>query len=379
MDHVDSESNYSSDEDADSKSNKGSKPVKKGLAGAVKKPTKKSSKVKTYSGIPISVQVSKAPPKKLPAFQTACHKSDHTQGWDDTFPTCRPCPDSCPLMELFKMYICHLGVICKKCKRIIPLRELCRHLHKCHRCGGGTFRKPDYKFVADHIITTHRFMSDTTFDCSGELLEPIQGFNPPTLAYACPMEGCPVWLSHIMEPLCRTLSLTPLAETTKIRSHQRDHRNDLAAHLELQALFAQEAKFKCRYIYRPYGSNVRSVLVFHEGWTPPASLLTPVGHFSTNSTIPIFQINNDVSPSAHFLQALWYPQYIQGLDANQKHLCQLVQVPDRAITKRLKHAPTTHMELGLCTLADILPLYLQDVNTWLDSKHLEVRDAFVCG
>jgi len=54
-------------------------------------------------------------------------------------------------------------------------------------------------------------------------------------------------------------------------------------------------------------------------------------------------------------------------------------VADRVIAKRVKHVPTRHMELGLCDLADILPSYLQDANTWLDTKHPEIRDAFVCG
>jgi hypothetical protein len=383
MDHdSESSSGYSDDDDGsksddgdDSESNERPKPARKRLVKAVKKRTGRSSEsTKTYSGAPVrqSIAIKNSPP-----FQTACRKSDHTEGWSDSVAATRPCPDRCPLMDLFDMYVCRFGVVCKKCKHLIPLPGLSTHMHRCQRLRAGMFHQADYKFVVDHIITTHRFTPDTTFDFSIELLEPIEGLDPPTWAYACPIEGCPIWRSRVTQPQRKSISLTPLAETTKIRGHMHEHGDDFAAHPELRALFAREAKFKCRYIYRPYGSNGGSVLVFREDWKPPApaSVVPPV-HLPSR-TIPINRMNSRVSPSAMFLQVLGYPHYIQGLNANERRLRQLVQLPDRAAAITLKHASTRYMELGLCDLSDSLPLYLQDANTWLDELHPEVRDAFI--
>ncbi|KIM76526.1 hypothetical protein PILCRDRAFT_12755 [Piloderma croceum F 1598] len=375
--HSDDDNGSKSDDGDDSESDERPKPVRKCLVKAVKKRTGRSSKsTKTYSGAP--VRRSKGSMKNSPPFRTACRKSDHTEGWSDSVAATRPCPNRCPLMDLFDMYVCRFGVVCKKCKHIIPLPGLCTHMHRCQRRRAGMFHKANYKFVADHIITTHGFTPDTAFDFSIELLEPIEALDPPTLAYACPIEGCPIWHLRITRPQSRSISLTPLAETTKIRWHRKQHGDDLAAHPELQALFARDAKFECRYVYRPYGTNGRAILVFKEDWTPSTSLITPVGPLP-NTTIPIHRIELDVSVGAHFLQELWYPQYIQGLDANQRRLRQLVQLPDRVIAQCLKHTPTRHMELGLCDLADVLPSYLRDANVWLDTKRPEVRDAFVSG
>src|SRR5882762_9693110 len=128
------------------------------------------------------------------------------------------------------------------------------------------------------------------------------------------------------------------------------------------------------YVDRPCRAKHRSVLVFKEGWIPPTSLVTPSVPLQT-TTIPIYWTEPQVSSGAHFLQALQYPQYIQGLNTNPRCLRQLIQLPNSDTAQRLKHVPTRHLELGFCDLLDIVPLYLQDVNDWLDQQHLEVCDV----
>jgi hypothetical protein len=224
-------------------------------------------------------------------------------------------------------------------------------------------------------MSSHGFTSETIFDLSSELSETIKGLDPPTLSYACPIDDCPIWHARVTKVQYQCVNLTPLAETRFIRRHRKDHCDDIAACPKLNALFAPEASFKCRYIYRPYGSNVRSILMFKEDWKPSAPVVPSVR--LPSRTIPILRIDSHVSPSAKFLQILRYPHYIQDLNANEWRLRQLVQLPDRAAAKRLKHASTRYMELGLCDLSDSLPSYLRDANAWLDEQHPEVRDVFV--
>jgi len=74
---------------------------------------------------------------------------------------------------------------------------------------------------------------------TGELSEQIEGLDPPILLFACPIDHCPVWHAHITELLHGTVKLMTLAETATIWRHEKEeHGDNLAAHPELQALFA---------------------------------------------------------------------------------------------------------------------------------------------
>src|SRR5882762_3120362 len=173
---VDYDSDYSTSDDKSGSlagSKKDDHNLKKGLTSTIKltrkatshllKPSKGCLSVKTYTGAALPAIASKAP-WKPPTFQTACQKMDHMQEWDDSVSASRSCHDECPLMALFSMYSCGLGVVCRKCKCIIHPGELCDYLHRNHRQHAGISYKKDYEFVAHHIMTMHHFGSEKVFD-----------------------------------------------------------------------------------------------------------------------------------------------------------------------------------------------------------------------
>ena len=133
----------------------------------------------------------------------------------------------------------------------------------------------------------------------------------------------------------------------------------LYKHLDL---FKLTAKFKEWYVLWPYNQSTEEALAFVKGWTPPTILLTdpypPVA--------PVYCLRDTVKPKVPFLQELRYPQYLNGLKASNRHFQQLVQIPDKATTSWLKHKPTRHLELGLCTIYNILTNYLRHFNVWLN-------------
>jgi len=99
-------------------------------------------------------------------------------------------------MELFNMYVCHLGVVCKRCKHVFSPQELPKHLSAVnHRQHARISSKEDYAFMMAHCISTHGFMVEVAFDWLVELSEQVKGLDPPTLVYACPVDGCNVWLA----------------------------------------------------------------------------------------------------------------------------------------------------------------------------------------
>jgi hypothetical protein len=319
---------------------------------------------------------------RKPVFRTVCPKTDHLGGWDPS--STLPCPDACPLMDMFGIYFCRFGVVCRRCKRLVPPKQLVRHLsHDPHKTTAGTCKGRDYRFVADHIMKTHRFDSATVFNSSVELSERIDGLEDPSLSYACPISGCQVWRAVKTTRQRGTKMLTISTKTTKIRAHVRsDHSRDLDNNPALNAhLSPTNNNFKCRYLYRPFKqTGCTDYLIFVEGWEPPATLASA----PSVSPVPAQRIYRtqeqlQLPPGARFLQSLGYPQYVKSLNASNTRLRRLVQLPVRHRATEISHAPTRYLELGLCNLHDLIPSYLRDANIWLDQQHPQAREAFVHG
>jgi hypothetical protein len=138
--------------------------------------------VKIYTGVTPPTILSKTS-RKVPIFHIACKKLDHSQGSSDW----------CQLMELFKKWFFHLGLVFQCCKCLVLLCELCEHLHGHHKLHAGTYYEEDYTFVADHMITTQGFRCNTTFNWSSELSGLIEGLNPPIQSLTCLIDGYPIW------------------------------------------------------------------------------------------------------------------------------------------------------------------------------------------
>jgi hypothetical protein len=169
--------------------------------------------------------------------------------------------------------------------------------------------------------------------------------------------------------------LTTLTETAKIQDHGRkSHFLDNPA---LEPLFDRKAIFHCRYVLHPYGHrDTGATLPMKDGWIPPSE---PAEAPQEMQTILILWMGQSVLLGAQFLQALGYPQYVQGLNASHARLHQLVRLPDQDTARKIQHSPTRHLELGLCDIADAVPMYMQSADGWLDRKHPEAREAFVHG
>lgn len=342
--------------------------------GSIKKGTNSmtqgSSSGRTYSNLAPQAITAKRT-RDLP-FKTACTKLDHLHSDDPSVDPSTPCADACPLLKLFGMYYCRLGLVCRPCGAIIPPGEVFKHLWKKHTHTAGTHRCEDYRFVEAHIMTTHHFTADTVFDWSMKLSKHVDGLPLPTLYHKCPIPTCLVWRQVVTEIQPGCTRLTANTQTVNIRRHMRtDHSKDKENHPE--AYVTTATKFETRYVLRPYKNKtiVSALLFYADGWTPPVQ--PPV----LPAPIPIYRTHAWVAPGAQFLQTLHYPQYVKSLGASNRRLRQLVQLPNSDYAVNLKHAPTRYLELGLCDLYDALSDYLRDANIWLDEHHPQARDAFV--
>jgi hypothetical protein len=335
---------------------------------------KKQASSRTYSSAaPIAIAAKKV---RTAPFLTACTKLDHRHCDDDddllASPSA-PWADVCPLLTMFQMYFCRLGLVCRRCGAMIPSAELLKHLVEKHKHMGGARAYQDYAFVVAHIMETHGFSVDTVFDWSMELSQHVDGLPFPTLYNKCPIPACPVWrpVGTKIQPGC--VRITQASQTHFIRQHvKKDHKAEKDNHPDF---FKETASFETRYVLRPYRNRTLkfALLIFTEGWTPPevpAILPAP---------IPINRKDAKLAAGAQFLQTLHYPQYVEGLHASNRRLRQLVQVPNREAAAKLKHKRTRDLEIGLCELYDALWDYLKDANIWLDEHHPQVRDAFVNG
>lgn len=338
---------------------------------------------RTYSSIDPRSVTEKRPRQAL--FRTACTKLDHFHCNDPV--SCNdpdsasaspstPCTDVCPLMTIFSMYFCELGVVCRLCMCMVPPAELFNHLLlKGHKHAGGAHVQPDYKFVGDHIMETHHFSASTVFNWPPEITEHVDGLQLPTLHLKCPIPSCMDWrpMSTVIHK--GKTRLTENHKTKMVRQHlEKAHSDEKENHPEC---FEGTPTFKIRYVLRPFrNGKLRNLLVFAEDWTPPVQLPAPP---LLPSNIPINRTDAlaRLAPGAQFLQILHYPQYVASLNASNRRLRQLVQLPNRGAVTKLKHKPTRFLEIGLWELYELLSSYLSDSNVWLDEHHPQARAAFV--
>lgn len=333
---------------------------------------KKQASSRTYSSAaPIAIAAKKV---RTAPFSTACTKPDHhCEDGDPPASPSAPWTNVCPLLTMFQMYFCRLGLVCRRCGAMIPLAELFKHLVEKHKHMGGARAHEDYAFVVAHIMKTHGVLVDTVFDWSMELSQHVDGLPFPTLYNKCPIPDCSVWrpVGTKIQPGC--VRITQASQTILIRQHvKKDHETEKENYPDF---FKEAALFETRYVLRPYRNRTlkSALLVFTEGWTPPEVRVT------LPAPIPINRKDAKLAPGALFLQILHYPQYVEGLHASNRRLRQLVQIPNREAAAKLKHKRTRDLEIGLCELYDALLDYLKDANIWLDERHPQARDAFVSG
>jgi hypothetical protein len=298
-----------------------------------------------------------------PVFKSACKRQHHHIDEDSAVALSAPCVDACCLMELFGMYYCRLGIVCRRCQCLIPPSQLERHIHKSHARTAGTCRMADYKFVATHILESHNLTvsdPDPVLE-SSELLEPVGGLETPRKAYKCPY--CPnKWIVEHTGP-----TNTYINQVAMVRHHVRSMHGEESI----------PSEFISRYVLRPYRrySELRNrVLVLTDGWTPTAE---------TNLSVPecpvkrVYRRQPHPDPGAKFLEDLGWPQYVGSLNASNKRLRQLVQHPSQAFAKSRKSKAARHLELGLCAIYNILLQYFSEANTFAGPRYSQIRQAFV--
>lgn len=298
-----------------------------------------------------------------PAFRSACKKQHHRVNENPAAALSAPCADACCLMELFGMYYCRLGIVCRRCHCLVPPNQLERHVYKSHARTAGTCRVADYKFVATHILETHNITvsdPDPVLE-SPELLEPVGGLETPRKAYKCPY--CPnKWIVEHTGP-----TNTYINQVAMVRHHVR------SMHGEKDI----PSEFVSRYVLRPYRrySELRNrVLVLTDGWIPTTE---------TNLSVPecpikrVYRRQPHPDPGAKFLEDLGWPQYVGSLNASNKRLRQLVQHPSQAFAKSRKSKATRYLEQGLCAIYNILLQYFFEANTFAGPRYSQIRQAFV--
>jgi hypothetical protein len=266
-------------------------------------------------------------------------------------------------MELFGMYYCRLGIVCRHCQCLVPPNKLERHIHKCHARTAGTFRVADYKFVATHILKTHNLTvsdPDPVLE-SPELLGPVCGLETPRKAYKCPY--CPnKWIVEHNGP-----THTYLNQVAFVRIHVRSNHDGEDT----------PSEFVSRYILRPYrryGELRDRALVLADGWVPTMGINPSVPESSVKR---VYRRQPHPDPSAKFLEDLGWPQYIGSLNASNKRLRQLVQHPSQAFAKSRKSKATRYLELGLCAIYNILLKYFFEANSFAGPRYSQIRQAFV--
>jgi hypothetical protein len=314
---------------------------------------------KTYPGIAPRTEREL---KNEPAFKLACRKQHHRFDEDPSAAISAPCVDACPLMALFDMYYCRLGIVCRRCHCLVPVNQLPTHLHKYHARTAGTYRISHYQFVATHIVQTHNLTEVDPVLNSPELSEPVSGLETPRRAHKCPY--CPnKWIAVYKGP-----TDTYLNQAAKMRFHiRKDHADkDIPS------------RFICRYIVRPYWYiDMRDrVLVFTDGWEPNTLAATNPGLPSAPAQ-NVYRREPHTEPSAKFLEDLGWPQYIGNMHASNDRLRRLVQRPSQLFAKSRKSKRTRYLELGLCAIYSILLQYFREANTFAGSRYSQTRQAFV--
>jgi hypothetical protein len=276
---------------------------------------------RTYAGTITPSAEAELEQNNEPVFRTSCVKQHHYI--DPTTAIFAPCTDSCGLMILFGMYYCYLGIVCRRCKCLVPLQILEHHLRIHHARTGGTFWKTDYTFVASHIVKTHDLRvtdADPVLNAP-PLSGAVSGLDAPWMAYKCPY--CPnKWIAAGSGD-------THNAQTSKTHQHvHRDHDKEKIP-----------SEFLSRYIVRPYRRSemLDRVLVFIDGWVPgpgPGSDLALPGN--SNSSNRVYRRGPIAADGAKFLQDLSWPEYISNLKASNTQLRQLVRHPNLKFAKSRK-------------------------------------------